>query len=595
MENPANDPARFDPQLTTSAAGGNAENAAPTGPAGAGAEPPEVGVPVRDVLRARVLGGCVVLGGATGTGRRVRRLNVMEVPDITPWVRPGELLLTTGYPLRDAPEQLTDLVRSLHERGAAALAVKVGRYLDEVPREALDEADRLGFPVVAVPQHVSFDDVLTEVLTDLVNRQARTLARAEQVHRRLVDLVLGGGGLATVAEGLAAALDVVVLVTTPDGRVQASGGRAEDLEAVLAGPWVDATGRLRTEDVAVAVGLHGSGTGRPAVEGGGSSTGVAVVTIAAGSADHGRIAAFSRRRVLAEEDLHALERAATVCALVVTRDQAVAAVEDKYKADFLRDLLLGRTESAEQARLQAGSYGWDVDRPLVVLVLQPDEPGEDGGPGRPAGTRTVLERQTKALSGAVQPRDAAAAVCGFSTEAVALLGASSAEEAHRTVRQVVAAVRGEGGGGRRPFSVGVSRLCRGVGDLPAGYEQARTAVRVGRQVHGESAVTRFDDLGVYRLLSLVPDQGELRAFATEVLGPLAGDEPDDVDLRRTLEVLLETNLNVAETARRLHFHYNTLRYRIGKLERLLGDFTQDATLRLDLALALRVVAMRGLR
>jgi purine catabolism regulator len=134
-----------------------------------------------------------------------------------------------------------------------------------------------------------------------------------------------------------------------------------------------------------------------------------------------------------------------------------------------------------------------------------------------------------------------------------------------------------------------------LAQLPEAYEQARRAVNVGRQVHGPGSITDFDGLGVYRLLSLVPDGCELRGFVQETLGELVRrDDPEMSDLRQTLDVLLETNLNVAETARRQHFHYNTLRYRISKLERMVGPFTDDAHLRLNLMLALRIAKMRDI-
>lgn len=186
--------------------------------------------------------------------------------------------------------------------------------------------------------------------------------------------------------------------------------------------------------------------------------------------------------------------------------------------------------------------------------------------------------------------DPRGAVAGFSHEVVAVVDA--AVDASRIARDAASAFADVP---PATFSTGTSRPSLCTATLPEAYTQALKAARVGRQLHGPGAVAHFDQLGVYRLLSLVSDTEELHAFVRETLGPLSADaDAENADLRRTLQVLLETNLNVAETARRLHFHYNTLRYRIGKLERLLGNFTDDPHLRLNLTLALHVLRMRGI-
>ena len=82
------------------------------------------------------------------------------------------------------------------------------------------------------------------------------------------------------------------------------------------------------------------------------------------------------------------------------------------------------------------------------------------------------------------------------------------------------------------FSTGMSRVAQGAETLPDAYGQAIKAARVGRQLHGAGAVAHFDQLGVYRLLSLVNDTAELHAFVKETLGPLAGDDDaENADLR----------------------------------------------------------------
>ncbi|HEX8093474.1 PucR family transcriptional regulator [Jatrophihabitans sp.] len=560
------------------------------------------GLSVAELLTLPSMVDATVLAGTAGLDRVVRGVNVLEVPDILPWVKPNELLLSTAFALTrvadsDQSGQLTRLIRDLDGRQLSGIAVTLGS--GQLPAEVIELADELGFPLLRLVDEVAFDEVLADVYGVLLDRQNQVLAQADALHQAIATIVLGGGGLPQIADEVSRLLDCALLITTPDGRVLADEGGGGHHEAAKAAGLFHSSGRLLVERLRI--GLQPAPDGERGGERGGEPGGepggqAAMTAIVAGGVDHGRIVAYRQQQELPPGTVQALERVAIVAALTITKELAVSAVEGKFRGDYLRDVLTGQLPVDDVVVQHCRSLGWDIDRPMVVLVaeLDPTEPSKPGAPAGPSVVhRSQHERFVSAWQQVLRARDKAAPVVGFSHEVVALLPVRSGDQA-RMVAELIAAVSGDRGGGRQSFSAGVSRRMVEPSQIATGYAQARKAVSVGRRVHGHGSVSHFDSLGVHRLLSLVPDTAELKSFAAEVLGDLATEAAEAADLRVTLQTLLDTNLNVAETARLLHFHYNTLRYRISKLERIVGPFTTDPHLRLDVALALQVVQMRGL-
>ena len=120
-------------------------------------------------------------GGSDAVRRPVRWVHTSELDDPTPWLRGGELLLTTGLPLRAGSGRF---VRLLAERQLAGLGLGLGFGFEELPEEARAEADRLGFPVFLIPYHVPFIAITEAVFTRLSDERV-----AEAERRMIGDLV----------------------------------------------------------------------------------------------------------------------------------------------------------------------------------------------------------------------------------------------------------------------------------------------------------------------------------------------------------------------------------------------------------------------
>lgn len=120
--------------------------------------------------------------------------------------------------------------------------------------------------------------------------------------------------------------------------------------------------------------------------------------------------------------------------------------------------------------------------------------------------------------------------------------------------------------------------------LPRAYEEAWTAMKAGRIFFREKHVISYDRLGIGRLIYNLP-MPLCRQFLREVFAQADPGEFDEEALT-TIRQFFDDSLNVAETARHLYIHRNTLVYRLDKIQKSLGlnirDFDEAMTLRLGL-------------
>ena len=145
--------------------------------------------------------------------------------------------------------------------------------------------------------------------------------------------------------------------------------------------------------------------------------------------------------------------------------------------------------------------------------------------------------------------------------------------------------------------MGISSAATELGQFRQAYDWAGQSLEMGKALKGDlpSTVTRYEDLGIFRVASLAASKASMERFCLETMGSLLHhDRQHGTELVKTLRVFLEQNQNSARAARALHIHYNTLRYRLEQIKELLGGVLAHPQERLVLEVALQIAALISL-
>ncbi len=131
-------------------------------------------------------------------------------------------------------------------------------------------------------------------------------------------------------------------------------------------------------------------------------------------------------------------------------------------------------------------------------------------------------------------------------------------------------------------------IVRELKDVSKSYKEAKMALDVGRIFYAERNVVAYNTLGIGRLIYQLPIN-LCKMFIEEIFGAEIPEELDEETLN-TINMFLENNLNVSETARQLYVHRNTLLYRLEKLQKVTNLDIRIFDDALTLKIALMVVS-----
>jgi GAF domain-containing protein len=275
------------------------------------------------------------------------------------------------------------------------------------------------------------------------------------------------------------------------------------------------------------------------------------------------------RRGVRPADGALLGAIANQTAMALQRADLIARLTARDRVKDLLDALAAGSPTT--AIVRAGPPGLNLQRPHVFLH----------GVSVGAGAQPDWEAVAGRLLARIHDRDRLAFL-DAGVEALRGVAILPDEDVPAVVALCDELAAGEG------IALGISGLGRDSAGGRRGLHEAADAAAIAQALRPQGGALGFDELGAYRyLVHLDLDEPPRDRHWAGVEALLEHDRRRNTALVETLEQYLARRRSVVETARALYIHPNTLRQRLGRIERVAGlDIQREDLLALELAVKL---------
>ncbi|MFW7418766.1 PucR family transcriptional regulator [Vagococcus fluvialis] len=148
-------------------------------------------ISLKNLLTLPSLSEAKLITGDINSQIEISNVMVLEAPDVKHWAKKGQLLLSSLYTIQNFSEtEQINFIKELHEIKVSGLIIKINRFIDHIPKGILEGANLMGFPIIQIPDSVSYESVMINVMQHLFNQKVALLDHYRNVHLEMMTLAL---------------------------------------------------------------------------------------------------------------------------------------------------------------------------------------------------------------------------------------------------------------------------------------------------------------------------------------------------------------------------------------------------------------------
>lgn len=531
----------------------------------------DMAIYVKDLLMEEEMNGARLISGEEGLDNEIKGVTIIEAPDIVKWINGGEVLLTGLYAFRSCSmEDFKNYIDELVKKKISALILKRGKPVEgaEDKVEYLIQFSRKHtIPILEVPFEISFRDVMSRLMERLFNEEVTRLKYFKTTHDNFSALVLGSESIGVAIDQI---LDVLAkLIRNPVAAFN------RQLDCIGASEGAERSLEIQKDAQSYEPGVYSNYEYlRQQIE----NRQQYIVKVKLNLRERLYLVITEEEDSFDVMDAIATESAIWALQFELVRQYSVTELEKKFQNDIMHNILNGKIDSISELQKNTSLLGVPINGSFRVIVF--------GLKGEDRDKRDFKSKinDTHLLSDAIACQMTNVKIYNDLDRIVVVKEVNkeqTQEEYRQEIREIVDKVQAYVSRQDKELQVkaGVGKVVEGVINLPDSFKEANEAftfVDIAGEISedGNSQVTLFSDLGIFKLLCQLDNPELLLEYVPEGLQKLYNyKKPQRDDLLITLKTYLDRNLNLSKTAQDLFVHYKTASYRIEKIAKITGvDF-----------------------